>query len=144
MYPNKWSVHDLGASYPVANGHNNGADEAMPVEECGNMLIMALSYAQRTGDHGVLSSTYSLLTQWAGYLVSDSLIPANQISTDDFEGALANQTNLAIKGIVGISAMGRIATILGKASDASNYSRIASSYVTKMLGYATASAGDHL
>jgi hypothetical protein len=32
----------------------------------------------------------------------------------------------------------------GKASDASNYSSIASSCVTKMLGYATASTGDYL
>jgi hypothetical protein len=32
LYPNKWSVHDLGSSYPVANGHNDGGDEAMPVE----------------------------------------------------------------------------------------------------------------
>ena len=116
----------------------------MQVEESGNMLIMALSYAQKTGDNSVISATYSLLTQWTGYLVSDSLIPANQISTDDFEGSLANQTNLAIKGIVGIRAMGQIATILGKTSDATNYNGIASSYVTKMLGYATASSKDHL
>lgn len=32
QYPNKWSVHDLGASYPKALGHNDGLDEAMPVE----------------------------------------------------------------------------------------------------------------
>lgn len=50
----------------------------MPVEECGNMLIMALSYAQKTGDTSVISATYSLLAQWTSYLVSDSLIPANQ------------------------------------------------------------------
>jgi len=84
MYPNKWSVHDLGASYPVANRHNDGP---MPVEECGNMLVMALSYAQKTGDKGVICATYPLLVRWTGYLVNDSLIPANQIFTDDFEGA---------------------------------------------------------
>jgi hypothetical protein len=31
-YRNKWSVHDLGSSYPNALGHNDGKDEAMPVE----------------------------------------------------------------------------------------------------------------
>lgn len=144
MYPNKWSVHDMGASYPKAIGHNNGADEAMPVEECGNMLIMALSYAQKTGDNSVISATYSLLAQWTSYLISDSLIPANQISTDDFEGALANQTNLAIKGIVGIGAMAQIATLLGKTSDATSYRNTATSYVTKFQTYATASSKDHL
>jgi hypothetical protein len=56
-----------GSSYPNALGHNDGGDEAMPVEgsvlalflynfftellsESGNMIIMALSYAQKTGD----------------------------------------------------------------------------------------------
>ncbi|KAG6880385.1 hypothetical protein C0992_007796 [Termitomyces sp. T32_za158] len=53
LYPNKWSVHDLGglvehrarvnaqrfcrssvgSSYPRALGHNDGNDEAMPVED---------------------------------------------------------------------------------------------------------------
>ena len=28
MYPNKWSVHDMGANYPKAIGHNDGKDEA--------------------------------------------------------------------------------------------------------------------
>lgn len=55
QYPNKWSVHDLGGSYPKAIGHNDGKDEAMPVEECGNMLIMTLNYAQKTGDNSLLS-----------------------------------------------------------------------------------------
>ena len=42
------------------------------------MLIMALSYAQATGDNSVLSATYTLLAQWTTYLIADSLIPANQ------------------------------------------------------------------
>ena len=32
LYPNKWSIHDMGSSYPKALGHNDGKDEAMPVE----------------------------------------------------------------------------------------------------------------
>ncbi|KAJ6515750.1 hypothetical protein C8R45DRAFT_217798 [Mycena sanguinolenta] len=144
QYPNKWSVHDLGSSYPKALGHNDGADEAMPVEESGNMVIMALSYAQKTGDISQLQQYSALLAQWTGFLVDDSLIPANQISTDDFAGALANQTNLAIKGIVGIGAMGKIETLLGNTAQAANYSSIAASYVTQWQKFATSSTGPHL
>ncbi|KAJ3971497.1 hypothetical protein EV361DRAFT_799932 [Lentinula raphanica] len=144
LYPNKWSVHDLGASYPKALGHNDGGDEAMPVEECGNMLMMALSYAQKTGDNSQLAAYTNLLDQWTQYLITDSLIPGNQISTDDFAGSLANQTNLAIKGIVGIKAMSEIWGILGNTAQQSNYSSIASSYVTKWQTFATSTTGPHL
>lgn len=61
QYPNKFSVHDIGASYPKAIGHNDGKDEAMPVEECGNMLIMALSYSKKTGDNSLLTEYVSSL-----------------------------------------------------------------------------------
>lgn len=50
------------------------------------------------------------------------MIPADQISTDDFAGSLANQTNLAIKGIIGIQAMADIWSQLGNSSASSNYS----------------------
>lgn len=36
-------MHDMGASYPNATGHSDGKDEKMPVEECGNNLIMMLA-----------------------------------------------------------------------------------------------------
>ncbi|KAJ7368444.1 DUF1793-domain-containing protein [Mycena albidolilacea] len=144
QYPNKWSVHDLGSSYPKALGHNDGADEAMPVEESGNMVIMALSYAQRTGDISHLQRYSALLNQWTGFLVSDSLIPANQISTDDFAGALANQTNLAIKGIVGIGAMAQIEALLGNTAQSANYSSIAASYVTQWQKLSASTTDAHL
>lgn len=67
-------------------------------------------------------SQSALLDQWTQFLIEDSLIPANQISTDDFAGPLANQTNLAIKGIVGIKAMSQIAALLGETAKSSNYS----------------------
>lgn len=88
-YPNAWAMHDIGSTYPNATGHPTGNDEKMPLEECGNMVIMALAYAQKAHDTSYLSQYYSLLEQWTGYLVDDALYPANQISTDDFAGALA-------------------------------------------------------
>jgi hypothetical protein len=144
LYPNKWSIHDLGAHYPVADGHNLGTDESMPVEESGNMLIMTLSYTQKTNDTSLIKSYKSLLEQWTQFLVEDSLIPENQISTDDFAGPLANQTNLAIKGIVGIKAMSIIEGLLGDKQKSSNYSDIATSYVSQWQKLATSTTGNHL
>ena len=43
QYPNKYALHDLGSSFPNATGHPDGNDEYMPVEECGNILIMGLA-----------------------------------------------------------------------------------------------------
>ena len=45
-----------------------------------------------------------------------------RLSTDDFAGTLANQTDLAIKGTVGIKAMSMIEGILGNSGTAANYS----------------------
>ncbi|RDW75997.1 glutaminase GtaA [Coleophoma crateriformis] len=130
-YPNSYSMHDLGSSYPNATGHSDGKDEQQPLEECGNMLIMTLAYAQRAKDTAYLTQHYSILKQWTGYLVAEALIPANQISTDDFAGSLANQTNLALKGIIGIEAMATIANLTGNTADAQNYTSIAHSYITQ-------------
>ncbi|KZT27177.1 DUF1793-domain-containing protein [Neolentinus lepideus HHB14362 ss-1] len=135
QYPNQWSVHDLGGPYPQALGHN---------DECGNMLIMTLSYTQFTSDESLIKAYYNLLDQWTLFLISDSLVPANQLSTDNFAGALANQTNLAIKGIVGIKAMSVIANLTGDSSKADNYSSISSSYAEQFLEFATSTSGHHL
>ncbi|EIW80656.1 DUF1793-domain-containing protein [Coniophora puteana RWD-64-598 SS2] len=139
LYPNTWAVHDLGASYPKAIGHNDGNDEKMPLEECGNMLIMALSYTQKSNDQSLISTYTKLLEQWTGYLVDEALIPADQISTDDFAGSLANQTNLAIKGTVGIAAMAAIEGLLGNTDAQQNYSSIVSSYSPQIIQFASAS-----
>ena len=89
QWPNMFSIHDLGAHYPNATGHSDGNDEMQPLEECGNMLIMTLVYAQRGDDTNYLSQHYNILNQWTQYLIEEALIPANQISTDDFAGSLA-------------------------------------------------------
>ena len=88
-WPYQFSIHDLG-TFPNATGHNNllVPVEQQPLEECGNMMIMALAYAQRTGDNAYLAEHYDLLYQWNNYLVNDSLYPGSQLSTDDFLGDL--------------------------------------------------------
>lgn len=95
------------------------------------MLIMTLAYAQRTNDNAYLTAHYPILKQWTGYLVQEALIPANQLSTDDFQGQLSNQTNLALKGIIGIEAMSVIAQRTGNVADAKTYSNIAHDYLTQ-------------
>lgn len=43
QYPNTYAMHDLGTHFPNATGHPDGRDEYMPVEECGNILILGLA-----------------------------------------------------------------------------------------------------
>lgn len=138
LYPKKSSMHDLGAHYPNATGHSDGLDEPQPLEECGNMLIMTLAYAQRANDISYLAQHYNILKQWTGYLVEEALIPAEQMSTDDFAGSLANQTNLALKGIIGIQSMAIIAHLTGNEADSATYRNIAQDYISKwqVLGIA--------
>lgn len=135
-YPNTYAIHDLGAHYPQFIGHPNGDDQAMPLEECGNMIIMSLSYAQRTKDYAYLSAHYPILKQWVGYLVDEALIPADQLSTDDFQGQLSNQTNLALKGIIAIEAMSVISHLTGNEYDRQQYTNIAHDYITKWQNFA--------
>jgi len=53
------------------------------------MIIMTLVYAQRTGDVKYMTKHYPKLLQWAQFLIDESLVPASQLSTDDFAGTLA-------------------------------------------------------
>jgi hypothetical protein len=86
-YPRTSSIHDLGR-FPRALGYPNGDDEPMPLEECGNMIIMMLAYTQRTGDIQYLKDHWGILSKWTQYLIDDAKIPAEQLSTDDFAGHL--------------------------------------------------------
>ncbi|KAL7623151.1 hypothetical protein AAE478_006832 [Parahypoxylon ruwenzoriense] len=140
-YPNTNAIHDLG-TFPLARGYPDGSDEPMPLEECGNMIIMALAYAQHTGDNGYLKAHYPILKQWAGYLVDEALIPAEQISTDDFAGSLANQTNLGLKGIIGLRAMAEIADRTDNTADAQSYGDTATSYISQWQGFGINSAAN--
>lgn len=141
-WPFQFTIHDIGARFPNATGHDDGEAEMQPLEECGNIIIMTLAYAQRKNDTEYLNQHYTILRQWNDYLVNDSLIPANQISTDDFAGSLANQTNLAVKGIIGIEAMAVIANLTGHFDDGANFTNISHTYIDQWVDLAAAAGAD--
>ena len=105
-WPHNWTVHDIGANYPNATGHNNGTAEQMPVEECGNLLTLAYMYSKATADNSWYKKYQSLFQQYADYLVLNGLYPTSQLSTDDGAGSVANQTGLAIKAAIALNAYG--------------------------------------
>ncbi|KAF2216730.1 hypothetical protein CERZMDRAFT_31899 [Cercospora zeae-maydis SCOH1-5] len=122
LWPQDYAIHDLGEHYPNATGHPDGKAALQPLEECGNMLIMTLAYAQRTKNVDYLNTHWDSLHKWGQWLISNnSVIPFNQISTDDFAGKLANQTNLALKGIIGLKAASMIADLTGRSTEAKEY-----------------------
>ncbi|KAK4934972.1 hypothetical protein LTR10_023878 [Elasticomyces elasticus] len=143
FYPNSYSMHDLGSNFPNATGHVEGNDEYMPVEESGNMIIMTYAYYALTGDTSYLSQHYPILQQWSEYLIEYSLLPGQQLSTDDFAGQLANQTNLAIKGIVGLACMAEIASATGNAANATTYTTLATEYFNNWTTLAIDPSGHH-
>lgn len=119
-WPFDFAPHDVG-QYPKANGQVYGkADEGyaemwqMPVEECGNMLIMAAAACACSGDYSIARDNLKTLARWVEYLKEFGQDPGNQLCTDDFAGHLEHNTNLSIKAIVGIGAYAQILEKLGK------------------------------
>jgi hypothetical protein len=64
------------------------------------------------------------LTQWAEYLSAKGMDPENQLSTDDFAGHLAHNTNLSIKAIEALGAFVQIARGVGDTKLAEHYEAV--------------------
>ena len=136
-------MHDLGTHSPNATGHSEGDDEYMPVEESGNMILMAYAYYKFSGNLAYVQQHYAKLQQFASYLMEYALLPGLQLSTDDSAGALVNQTNLAIKGIVGIKAMSSLSTLANDSFGSQNYSKTATDFYSKWEGFTIDPSENH-
>ncbi len=124
----KWrfdfAPHDCG-QYPLVNGqvYGDNASEVnqMPVEECGNMLIMLANICIAEKDASFAEENIDLYRKWAKYLLKYGRDPQNQLCTDDFAGHLAHNCNLSIKAIMGIAGLSVVMDMLGQEEESDYY-----------------------
>ncbi len=119
----KWKFdfapHDAGR-YPLLNGQFYGdrLESQMPVEECGNLLVMAAAVSLADHETAFAEENMDLLEAWVKYLIANGYDPENQLCTDDFAGHLAHNCNLSLKAIMGIAGLSLIYRMMGRTEDA--------------------------
>jgi ubiquinone/menaquinone biosynthesis C-methylase UbiE len=140
-----FAPHDLG-TYPKANGQVYGGGEKteenqMPVEESGNMLILAALISQIDGNTKYVDRYWRLLERWAEYLKEKGLDPENQLCTDDFAGHLAHNANLSLKAILALGAYAKMCDMAGRKDQAAEYRGLAERFAKEWIKLAD--DGDH-
>ena len=126
-----FAPHDAGR-YPLLNGQVYGLkdgvmlyEKQMPVEECGNMLIMEAAVAIATKSTAFANEHMDVLEGWVKYLIEKGRDPENQLCTDDFAGHLAHNCNLSLKAIMGIAGLGILYGMNGNKRDEKKYIKLA-------------------
>lgn len=150
-----YAPHDIG-TYPHADGQFYALkDESgkrtlfktqdfsvydenfqMPVEECGNMLILSYAYYFVSKDPSQMEENYDLLHRWADYLRAQGVVLQNQLCTDDFAGHSEKNINLAIKSIMALACFAKISEALGR--DGGDWFETAKSFAGQLSAYRNA------
>ena len=135
-WPHDFAPHDVG-TYPILNGqsYSNGTDleMQMPIEECGNMLVMAAAAAVAKNDVSLFVQHKKTFKQWADYLVAHGVDPESQRCTDDFFKHLPHNCNLSVKAIMGIASMAQLLNMSGDTDAAANYMKTAQEMATSWV-----------
>ena len=115
----------------------------MPIEECGNLLILEAMLAKCSPEQEreVLAENLPLYEKWVKYLLKYGIDPGEQLCTDDFAGHLAHNVNLAIKAVMGIEAYSILMEIAGKPEETEKFHKKAQEMAKEI--YNRANAGDH-
>lgn len=146
-----FAPHNAG-KYPFVHRQYYGLDTQrmvlldkmqMPVEECGNVIILISEICERENDCSFALKNMDLLEKWNEYLVKYGADPENQLCTDDFAGHLASNTNLAIKAIMGIVGFSRIKRRIGRPDEADRLFDIAKIYAETVLKRSENEDGSH-
>ena len=110
--------------YPAGSGIYNDRYQ-MPVEECGNMLIMVAAVCKADNSAEFAKPHWDVLKQWKNYLVEFGSDPGDQLCTDDFAGHLEHNVNLSVKAVMGIEAYASIAKMLGEDAETEKHHLLA-------------------
>ncbi|MDO3413370.1 DUF4965 domain-containing protein [Saccharibacillus sp. CPCC 101409] len=142
-WPFDFAPHDIG-QYPLGNGQvygENKLEYQMPVEESGNMLVMAATTCLAGGNREYILEQMDLWEAWVRYLVEYGLDPENQLCTDDFAGHLARNANLSVKAVMGVASFSILKRLQGDDAEAERYRSIAKDMADKWSELAA--DGDH-
>lgn len=118
--------------FPAGSGIYN-TERQMPVEECGNLLILAAAAVRAGAEPEFVRENFDLFRKWAEYLEKHGLIPENQLCTDDFAGHLEKNANLSIKAIVALAAFGELCDLQGEESLGSQMRETARSFAAEWV-----------
>jgi hypothetical protein len=127
-------------AYP-ANSNIYGLRNQMPVEECGNMLIMMAAVAKADGNADFSKPYQDLAEKWAKYLVEFGADPGEQLCTDDFAGHLAHNCNLSAKAIMGLISYSMLLEMWGDSAKSAQFREKASAFAEQWKK--NAGRGDH-
>jgi hypothetical protein len=113
----------------------------MPVEECGNMLIMLAAACRADRKIPLAMDNMAILEKWVRYLIEYGEDPGNQLCTDDFAGHLARNVNLSAKAVMGVAAYASLLKLTGERARAAEYMKKARAMAESWLNRARTPEG---